>query len=174
MVFMDKEAFCTQTLDGAEVERALAFFASTGKPYNADDEAALRKGMADGDWTVLIAVVDGIDIGGVYLNWSPKYHVYKRLNMPELQDLRVLPGHRRTGVGTALIKAGEAIAQNAGSKGIGISVGLHAEFGNAQRLYVQMGYLPDGNGITYDREAVEPGSRHPIDDDLALMMLKFF
>lgn len=178
MVFMHKEAFSTQikieTLGPGDVNRALAFFASTGKPYNADDIAALTKGMASNDWTFVMAVADGTDIGGTYLNWSPKYHVYKRLQIPELQDLRVLPGHRRHGVGTALITACEELAKGQGSKGIGISVGLHAEYGNAQRLYVSLGYTPDGNGVTYDREVVEPNAKMPIDDDLALMMLKFF
>jgi hypothetical protein len=59
-------------------------------------------------------------------------------------------------------------------EGLGISVGLHAGFGAAQRLYIRLGFVPDGLGVTYDREAVQPSAPHPVDDDLALMLLKFF
>jgi GNAT superfamily N-acetyltransferase len=171
MVFMSKEAFCIEALNPGDIDRAARFF--NYKPGSADD-GALRENMASGGWTVVMAATGGADIGGFYLNWRPKYHVYRRLDVPELQDLRVLPGHRRQGAGTALIARGETLARAAGRKGLGLSVGLYADYGNAQRLYADLGYRPDGNGVTYDREAVTPGARLPVDDNLALMLLKFF
>jgi hypothetical protein len=53
-------------------------------------------------------------------------------------------------------------------------VGLSADYGAAQRLYHKLGYEPDGNGVTYDRAPVTPGQKYPLDDDLALMLVKFF
>ena len=55
---------------------------------------------------------------------------------------------------------------------MGISVALGASYGPAQRLYATLGYMPDGNGVTYDRMAVGFGEMRPVDDDLCLMMVK--
>jgi hypothetical protein len=55
---------------------------------------------------------------------------------------------------------------------MGIGVGLHRAFGAAQRLYIRLGYIPDGNGITYDRLQIAPGEFRPVDDDLCLIMVK--
>ena len=48
----------------------------------------------------------------------------------------------------------------------------HSGFGAAQRLYCKLGYIPDGNGVTYDREAVRAGDMRAVDDLLCLMMVK--
>jgi len=55
---------------------------------------------------------------------------------------------------------------------IGISVGLTIDFGPAQRLYCKLGYMPDGNGVTLDREFVDDGQPVTVNDDLCLMMVK--
>lgn len=174
MVSMGKEDFSVEILDGRSVERVLTFYASTGFPYKPESEAKLREGLETGAWIFVMAVQNSCDVGGFYLNTAPKYHVYRSLKIPELQDLRVLSGHRRQGIASALIAKGEELARQKGAKGLGISVGLYADYGAAQRLYFKLGYEPDGNGITYDREPVAPGDRRPVDDDLALMLLKSF
>ncbi len=168
---MGTEAFRLEVLEPQDIERAARFF--NYNPGDSDD-AALRKNMAAGSWTVIMAVAENRDVGGFYLNWTPKYQVYLRLDLPEIQDLRVSPGHRRQGIATALINKAEDMARASGRTGMGLSVGLHGDYGDAQRLYVQLGYIPDGNGVTYDRVPVAPGETRAIDDDLALMLLKFF
>lgn len=121
---------------------------------------------------ILIANAEGTDIGYGMLNRQPQYSLYKRLGMPEIQDLNVIPEARRQGAGKALIGALEDIARGLGYKQIGISVGLHADYGPAQRLYVKLGYVPDGLGVTYDRVAVAVGEIRPVDDNLCLMMVR--
>lgn len=106
------------------------------------------------------------------LNWQPRYSLYRKLKIPEIQDLNVLHHHRRRGIATALIEECEAIARNRGCELVGISVGLTKDYGPAQILYTKLGYIPDGNGVTYDREGVHAGKAYPIDDNLALMMTK--
>ncbi len=106
------------------------------------------------------------------LNWKPQYALYKRLGIPEIQDINVLPDHRRKGLATALTQYCEKSVQGKGCKQIGISVGLYKDYGPAQRLYVKLGYMPDGYGVTYDRAPVSYGALHPVDDDLCLMMVK--
>jgi len=121
---------------------------------------------------LLIVGDRGGDIGYGMLNREPQYALYKRLGMPEIQDLNVIPEARRQGTGTALIQALEEVARGLGYKQVGISVGLHADYGAAQRLYVKLGYIPDGLGVTYDRMTVAAGEIRPVDDNLCLMMVR--
>ena len=55
---------------------------------------------------------------------------------------------------------------------IGIGVGLYSDYGAAQRIYVRRGYLPDGRGIMYRNQPVEPGAVIRIDDEAALMFTR--
>lgn len=124
------------------------------------------------DCLILIASTDKTDVGFGILNFEPKYRLYQKLEIPEVQDLNVLPDYREQGIGTQLIDAFETIAADQGAEQIGISVGLTADYGPAQRLYAKLGYIPDGQGVTYDRDAVAKGISCEMDDDLALMMMK--
>lgn len=121
---------------------------------------------------VFIARLNGTDVGYVMLNRQPKYSLYNKLSIPEIQDLNVIRDARQKGAATALIRHCEDMARQEGYTDIGISVGLHASFGAAQRLYVKLGYIPDGYGITYDRKTVAAGEFHAVDDNLCLMMVK--
>lgn len=128
--------------------------------------------QAAGRRQVFIGVLEGTDAGYGMLNWKPQYALYRRLDIPETQDLNVIPAVRRCGVATALIRHCEGEARARGKTQMGISVGLYADYGPAQRLYVKLGYVPDGGGVTYDRQPVRPGEIRPVDDDLCLMMVK--
>jgi GNAT superfamily N-acetyltransferase len=110
--------------------------------------------------------------GFCLLNFAPRYRIYRRLNIPEIQDINVLPAERRKGIAIALINYCEEIAREQGHDMIGISVGLSREYGPAQILYAKLGYVPDGNGVTYDREPIAPERAYRIDDDLSLMLIK--
>ena len=111
-------------------------------------------------------------VGFVILNFEPKYQLYQKLEIPEIQDLNVLPDYRRQGIGSHLVEVCENITAEQGIEQIGISVGLTKDYGPAQRLYTQAGYIPDGYGVTYDRQAIDKGQTQPVNDDLCLMMVK--
>lgn len=128
--------------------------------------------QAAGHRLILLAWLGQSLTGYVFLNRQPRYQPFRRLGIPEIQDLFVIPGCRRQGIGAALVAACEQRARQEGAEQMGIAVGLHAGFGAAQRLYVRMGYVPDGGGVTYDREAVRSGDMRPVDDDLTLMLIK--
>ena len=121
---------------------------------------------------IFIATWAGEPAGYVMFSPHPRYSLYKKLGIPEIQDLNVLSSFRRRGIGEAMVKHCEDLARKRGADMTGISVGLHAGFGAAQRLYVRLGYIPDGHGVTYDRDPVKPGERCAVDDNLALMMVK--
>lgn len=112
------------------------------------------------------------DAGFVVLNWRPKYGLFQKLNIPEIQDLNVLPRYRCRGIGNAALAYCEGLARDKGFEQMGIGVALHARSGAAQRIYVQRGYVPDGYGVCYDRAAVCEGETCRLDDDLCLMLVK--
>jgi GNAT superfamily N-acetyltransferase len=94
------------------------------------------------------------------------------VNIPEIGDVWIDESHRGMGCGTALIQWLEAHAKKLGYNEIGIGVGLYADYGNAQKLYVKLGYTPDGNGVTYQCKKTVPGNSYPLDDDLILWLKK--
>lgn len=110
--------------------------------------------------------------GFCLLNWQPKYAFFRKAGIPEIQDLNVLREHRRQGIGRAMIEYCEKLARDKGFSEMGIGVGLDSRFGAAQRLYIRMGYVPDGSGVSYDRKQVACGDFRPIDENLCLMMTK--
>lgn len=121
---------------------------------------------------IFIMEHEGKSAGYCILNWNPKYGYFRTAEIPETQDLNVLPDFRRKGLATAMIAHCENLAKAKGKRLMGISVGLHGGFGAAQILYAKLGYIPDGQGITYDRKMVSSGEFKPVDDNLCLMMVK--
>jgi GNAT superfamily N-acetyltransferase len=110
-------------------------------------------------------------VGYITLKVDSEYLPFAKMNIPEIKDLNVLPNCRNQGVGSVLMKKAE---EKAGvySTQVGIGVGLTADYGNAQRLYVKSGYIPDGNGVTYHHESVKWGVDYKVDDDLVLWFIK--
>ncbi len=121
---------------------------------------------------IFILLRDGVKAGYAIFNRAPRYALFQRLGMPEIQNLYILPSFRRHGLARALIARCEEQARLEGFSQIGIGVGLHSGFGPAQRLYAGLGYQPDGNGVTYDRTIVAAGERVAVDDNLSLMMVR--
>lgn len=93
-------------------------------------------------------------------------------HLPEIHDIWIDDQHRKAGFGKKLIIYLEDLAREQGSKQICLGVGLYKDYGSAQRLYCQLGYIPDGRGITYKNQPVVPGEKYPVDDDLILWLVK--
>jgi GNAT superfamily N-acetyltransferase len=93
-------------------------------------------------------------------------------NIPEINNLWIDEGHRRQGLGTTLIRWLEELAIEEGFREIGIGVGLYPDYGSAQKLYCELGYVPDGRGATYQGQAVVPGQAYPLNDELILWFVK--
>lgn len=127
--------------------------------------------QAEGGRDVYIASLDGRDVAYCILNWKPKYGYFKAMNIPEIQDLNVVLGYRQRGIATQMIAYCEGLIAKAHELA-GISFALHPGAGPAQKLYVKLGYQPDGFGVTYDRKTVGEGEFKPVDDNLCLMMVK--
>lgn len=108
--------------------------------------------------------------GYLTICWASTYPPFREANIPEIVDFNVLPQFRRQHIGTALMdKAESEIAKVSATAGIG--VGLTPDYGAAQRMYVQRGYLPDGRGI-HKGHHIHHGEQVTVDDDLALFFTK--
>ena len=101
----------------------------------------------------------------------PDHLPFREQGIPEIQDFNVLPGFRTRGIGSRLLDAAEQLVAERSSV-VGIGVGLYADYGAAQRLYVRRGYLPDGRGVSYCGRPILGGETVVADDDLVLHFTK--
>ncbi len=138
--------------------------ASQYRRYLAEQEQARR--------TILVAFSsDDRFCGYVTINWRSDYPPFQAEDIPELQDFNVLPHVRRRGIGTRLMDEAERMVRER-SPVVGIGVGMDADYGAAQRLYVLRGYVPDGKGLTYKNRSVRRGEQVTVDDGLVLHFTK--
>lgn len=111
-------------------------------------------------------------IGYVSLVLDSAYPPFRAAGVPEINNLVVHQAFRGSGVGTALIGSCLDAARGLGAREVGIGVGLYADYGSAQSLYVKLGWVRDKQGITYRHRPVTPGSQVRVDDDLVLWLRK--
>ena len=140
-----------------------------------NDRASWEHKLADqanGVRYTLVILNDSVPIGYGSLVWRSGYPPFAEASIPEISDVSVSADYRRRGFGRKLIEALEQYAVLAGHTTIGIGVGLYADYGSAQRLYIKLGYLPDGRGIAYTGSPVTPGDTVRIDDDACLFLTK--
>jgi GNAT superfamily N-acetyltransferase len=126
----------------------------------------------DGRRCVLLAVEQSRCLGYGSLVWSSQYGPFREHGIPEIQDLVVSESWRGQGIATRLIAALEDRARLRRYKQIGVGVGLYADYGPAQRLYMKLGYMLDGRGVTCNYAPAAGGSTVRLDDDLILWMVK--
>ncbi len=124
-----------------------------------------------GERFTLLAFHEHDFAGWGHVVYKSHYPYFAENEIPEIQNFDVIPPFRRRGVGSRLIEALEAQAFER-SDTVGIGFGLYADYGNAQRLYVKRGYVPDGKGLMYGNRPVEPGGQVRVDDDLVLYLTK--
>jgi len=153
-----------ETMSSAFREMGILKPAAQYRRYLAEQESGSR--------TCLVASIGANFVGYVTVNWRPSYLPFVEAGTPEIQDLNVLPSFRRRGIATLLLDRAEAeVAVRSGA--VGISVGLHPGYNQAQRLYIRRGYIPDGRGITYRYQYLKEGMQVVLDDDLLLHLTKF-
>ena len=124
-----------------------------------------------GNRTVIVAYLRVEFAGYVTIKWKSDYPPFAEKGIPEIVDLNVLPPFQRRRIASALVdKAEELIYKR--SPIVGIGVGLYADYGPAQRMYVRRGYIPDTLGVAYKGVHAKPGQSLPVDDDLVLYFTK--
>ena len=127
--------------------------------------------QTSGQRDIIIAEKDGVFAGYLTIAWQSDYLPFREKGIPEIVDFNVLQSYRRQGIGTKLMDEAERrIKKSAEYAGIGF--GMYKDYGSAQILYIKRGYVPDGNGLTYDRMLLKYGDKLTLDDDLALYLIK--
>jgi len=120
---------------------------------------------------VYVAFIDQEFAGYLTICWTSSYRPFREENIPEIVDFNVLPKYRRQRIGTQLMDRAESeIAKVSPVAGIG--VGMDPDYGPAQRLYANRGYVPDGRGLHYRGHYPEHGEKITVDDGLALYLTK--
>jgi GNAT superfamily N-acetyltransferase len=165
------ENLLIRPLTGSDCERISAAFTAQGWDKPAAQFHRYLQEQSDGARAVFVAVSDGQFSGYVTLMWVSSYPPFRSRNIPEIVDLNVLKLFQRRGIGSALLDAAEKRAAGRSSV-VGIGVGLTADYGPAQRLYVKRGYVPDGHGAFQDKRYIAQGDHVKVDDDLALYLTK--
>lgn len=154
-----------------DAEKFIEIFKSYGwnnnikvyKDYFADQEEGKRK--------VYVAEFDNKIAGYCTLLYNSQNGPWKNQNKPEISDLRVFNEFKNKGIGNTILD----VIENEASKftdEITLAVGLHYGYGNAQRLYVNRGYIPDGSGVWYGDKVLEQYENCRNDDSLVLYMSK--
>lgn len=133
-------------------------------PYWEQHQSGLR--------SCLVAHENGEVAGYASVVWRSQHQPFRQANVPEIQDLVVAVSRRGHGIGAALVTECETLAANLGHREMGIGFGLYADYGAAQRLYVRLGYVPDGDGLTWNNAPARAGDMVRVDDDLVLWLRK--
>ena len=152
-----------------------AILTAEGGPWWLRDQAYWSRCLVEqheGTRSPVVAVCDGKIAAYAHLLWRSEYPAFGESGIPEINNLRVAEGFRRRGIAKSLIAHFERLAVTAGHPAIGLGVGLYADYGAAQQLYVTLGYVPDGHGVMYRYCGAAPGSMVQLDDELLLWLVK--
>jgi GNAT superfamily N-acetyltransferase len=118
----------------------------------------------DEDSTYLIAWEDDRPVGHAHIAWSGTH-----LGLPEIQDIFVLPEHRRRGIASELTKAAEDEARRRGSDRISLSMSQEQNSA-AKLLYEKLGYVDAGvEPVRVLGQIMLRGSPFDVDDTLVYL-----
>lgn len=169
---MNNEITIKKLLEESDIDQIVSAFKKIGwhKPRSTYDQYLNEQ--SEGSRTVLVASENGLFCGYVTIKYLSHYSFFKENNIPEISDLNVLPDFQKKGIGTALLAVCDDILKEQGYTMVGIGVGMTADYGSAQRLYVRLGYIPDGHGLHYKNKPLHYGDKTDVDDDLVLYFTK--
>jgi hypothetical protein len=100
------------------------------------------------------------------------YQFFIEHDVFEIADVWIAKPERQQGLATLLISYFESIAHDEQATHIGMGIPLYAAYGPAHCLAVRLGYLPDGQGMTYQGVPVAPNKQYMINNDLRLWFVK--
>lgn len=158
-------------MEERDVERISAAFSEIGWHKPASQYRRYLSEQERGERNVLAAFMDDEFAGYATIVWWPEYPPFRSEGIPEVKDLNVLPKFRRKGFASRLMDEAENLAAEYSSV-VGVGVGMTADYGAAQRMYVSRGYVPDGRGLAWNGRSVKHGERVAVDDELVLYFTK--
>lgn len=165
------EIHVLRSIDLNELVTLFCFPWTTFETTQAKWETYLSQ-QKTGDRIVCIAKWKDQFVGYGSLLKNSNYRNFKSSGIPEIHDVWISEEYRGCGCGRKLVSYLEGLAQKENYPTIGIGVGLYKDYGRAQKLYVGLGYIPDGEGVTYHYQATTPGNTYSLDDDLVIWLKK--
>lgn len=128
------------------------------------------KEQKEGIRIALVAEIEERIVGYVTLielaQNGPFINVY-----PEIADFNVFEKYRKKGIGNVLLDEIEKEAKK-NYKVITLGVGIHKEYGPAQRIYIKRGYIPDGTGAWYNDKNIDVNEACLNNNNLILYLSK--
>ena len=171
MIYLEKSDLIIRTLEEKDIDQIILEEKLQGwHPTRVKYESRLND-QNEGISIALVAIFKNEIAGYINLYKTVKHGPYKDLSLPEIVDLGVFERFRNQGVGNELMELVEDIARK-DSEYIYLSVGLHSGYGNAQKLYVKRGYIPDGKGAYFRDIKAKPYQEYVLGDDLVIYMSK--
>ena len=129
------------------------------------------KDRNDGKCISLAAEYQGNIAGYVNIYPDSQWGALGGRGYAEIIDFGVLEKYRKNGIGSKLMDVAEQIAAKYADT-VYLGVGLHRDYGSAQRMYVKRGYVPDGSGLWYKDKQLEPYAPMNNDDEACLYLVK--
>ncbi len=171
MIYYSKEALIIRNMEDSDAqiitdEEIAQGWSVTVEKYQKrlEDQRALKA-------ISLVAELSGNPVGYINIYPNSTWGAFGGKGYPELIDFGVLQKYRNRGIGTCLMDIAEKISGEYADM-VYLGVGLHSGYGNAQRMYVKRGYIPDGSGVWYNDKVCEQYSTCRNDDDLVLYLCK--
>lgn len=121
----------------------LTYYAYPSAVWHEEMLALQKKGLA----LYLVAWVEDLPTGVAVVAWGDaavSTHG-KREGCAELRTIETLDGHRRQGIGSALLTEVESAVLRSGAKRIGLQVSFDNT--SARSFYEKMGYRDAGHGL---------------------------
>ena len=172
MIYYNIGNVTIRDIEMADIEALTAAEQAQGWHWATTEKTASRLPARDaGECIVMVCEYEGQPAGYVSLYWNAPAGAFKNMNIPEIVDFNVLIKYRRKGLGHTMMNVCEQLAATKCDK-ICLGVGLYRDYGTAQRMYVKRGYVPDGSGVWYGDENIDPGKDVCNDDDLMLFLSK--
>jgi GNAT superfamily N-acetyltransferase len=110
--------------------------------------------------------------GYLAIVWESGYAGFRSRGIPLARQVAVSEPWRRRGIATLLMDAAERLARDRGIATLGVTVGLFDEYGPAQRMYGQRGYVPDGGGACQGQRPLSKDMQVSMDHDLIVWLTK--
>ena len=169
---MNVRGLSFRALKAMDCAVAAAAFAAQGGHKPLEQYQNYLREQQEGALQVIVAWCEAEFAGYLVLRRRARYAPFAAAGIPEIGDLNVLIKFRCRGIGAALLQQAEDLARAWRCAEIGLGVGLWKDYGSAQRLYVRLGYRPDGRGLHWRDRQVGYGETVVADDDLVLYLTK--
>jgi GNAT superfamily N-acetyltransferase len=128
--------------------------------------------MLDGRRLIFTAWRGHEFMGHISLQRQSEYPPFRKKHIPEIVDVWVQPGFRRSGIGQRLLDTAITEARRMHAPGVGMGVGITAEYGAAHVLYSKNGFAPDGTGLWVQGHQAEEHDRIHLGPEAIMMWFK--